>query len=244
MGRWLTALAGVLSRAFACAPSALAAPGDLDSSFGDGGRATLTPAGREAVYSDVAIQPDGKIVLAGYTYSSTGRHRHRGDPAQLERDARPGIWVRRDAAINTDFAGRRNDLGNAVTLQPDGKIVVAGETDIPTGESGTIARVLPNGALDTAFATGGDDGDGVTWSALGAATDVAIDGSGKIVASGYRRIADVGLNRSDSFVERLNANGSPDTSFGVAGSMYPWVLYVDLGRDDSLARLVVLPDGG
>ena len=100
-----------------------------------------------------------------------------------------------------------------------------------------------NGALDTAFATGGDDGDGVTWSALGAATDVAIDGSGKIVASGYRRLADVGLNRSDSFVERLNANGSPDTSFGVAGSMYPWVLYVDLGRDDSLARLVVLPDG-
>ncbi len=179
MGRWLTALAGVLSLALACAPSALAAPGDLDSSFGDGGRVTLTPAGREAVYSDVAIQPDGKIVLAGYTNSSTGdtdiavtRLNSNGTPDQ-------GFGSGGTLAINTDFAGRRNDLGNAVTLQPDGKIVVAGETDIPTGQRLPLVR-----ALDTASRQAGTKGRGYLI-ACGATSRGAVR---KIVASGYRRM--------------------------------------------------------
>ena len=65
MGRWLAGLAGVAVLGVALAPSASAAPGDLDPSFGSGGRAILTPGGREVVYTDVAIQPDGKIVLVG-----------------------------------------------------------------------------------------------------------------------------------------------------------------------------------
>ena len=228
----------------ALAPAAHAAPGDLDSGFGNGGRVVLTPGGRETVYSDVAIQPDGKIVLAGYLYSSAGdtdiavtRLNPNGSPDL-------GFAAGGTLAINTSNAGvRLQDLGNAVTLQPDGKIVVAGQTDYPTGLSATIARVLPNGTLDPAFAPGDLDGDGVTWSALGVANDVAVDKAGKIFAAGEQGPASGADPRPDSWVERLNADGSRDTSYGVAGSTYPWVLSFDLGGRDSVARVVLLPDG-
>jgi uncharacterized delta-60 repeat protein len=119
----------------------------------------LTPGNREVVYNDVAIQPDGKIVLAGYIRSSAGdndiavtRLNPNGTPDQ-------GFAAGGTLAINTTFGGlRREDVGNAVALQPDGKVVVAGQTDIPTGLSATIARVLANGTLDPAFAPGDDDG--------------------------------------------------------------------------------------
>jgi uncharacterized delta-60 repeat protein len=219
---------------------AQAAPGDLDSSFGNGGQAILTPGGHEVVYSDVAIQPDGKIVLAGYIRSSAGdndiavtRLNANGTPDQ-------GFAAGGTLAINTTFGGvRREDLGNAVALQPDGKIVVAGQTDIPTALSATIARVLPSGTLDSSFAPGEDDGDGVTWSALGAAGDVAVDKAGRIIAAGDQA---PGSAEGNSWVERLNPNGSHDASFGTPG-LYPWQLSLDLGGLDGIARLALLPDG-
>jgi len=54
----------VLALLLVFAPAASAAPGDLDTTFGDGGRLTVAPAGKQGSFSDVAIQPDGKIVLS------------------------------------------------------------------------------------------------------------------------------------------------------------------------------------
>jgi uncharacterized delta-60 repeat protein len=97
---------------------AQAAPGDLDSSFGNGGRAILTPGGHEVVYSDVAIQPDGKIVLAGYIRSSAGdndiavtRLNANGTPDQ-------GFAAGGTLAINTTFGGPR-DCGRAAARRQD-----------------------------------------------------------------------------------------------------------------------------
>jgi uncharacterized delta-60 repeat protein len=236
MRRRLLGLAVGASLALAFASStALAAPGDLDPSFGSGGRVVLTPGGRETVYTDVAIQPDGKIVLAGYTYSTAGDT----DIAvtRLNANGTPdtGFAAGGTLAINTNYTGtRRQDLGYGVALQPDGKILVVGETEIQTGTSATIARILPNGTVDPDFAAGGDDGDGITWSALGAGYDVAVDKSGRIIAAGV-----AGIN---SWVERLNPDGSRDNTFGTPG-LYPWVLSFDLGGDDTIARLALLPDG-
>src|SRR5690242_17784751 len=56
----------------AFAPTAAAAPGQLDTSFGDGGKVTLNPGGFEGAYSDVAIQPDGKIVAVGFAFANPG----------------------------------------------------------------------------------------------------------------------------------------------------------------------------
>jgi uncharacterized delta-60 repeat protein len=240
MRRWLFGLAVGASLGLGIAPSALAAPGDLDPSFGSGGRAILTPGGREVVYRDVAIQPDGKIVLAGYIRSSAGdndiavtRLNPNGTPDQ-------GFAAGGTLAINTTSTGvRREDLGNAVALQPDGKIVVAGETTVADSITATIARVLPNGTLDPDFGPGGQDGDGVSWSAIGTANDVAVDKAGRIIAAGDGAPP----GGADSWVERLAPDGSPDTSYGSAASVYPWVLSFDLGGADGIARLALLADG-
>jgi hypothetical protein len=46
--------------------TAAAAPGDLDSSFNGSGKLTFAPGGKQSEIDDVAIQPDGKLVLAGW----------------------------------------------------------------------------------------------------------------------------------------------------------------------------------
>ena len=78
----------------------------------------LTPGDRETVYTDVAIQPDGKIVLAGYIRSSAGdndiavtRLNPNGAPDQ-------GFAAGGTLAINSTYGGvRREDVGSAVALQ-------------------------------------------------------------------------------------------------------------------------------
>jgi uncharacterized delta-60 repeat protein len=88
----------------------------------------------------------------------------------------------------------------AVVLQPDGKIVTAGETN----GSISIRRFLPNGAVDPGFASGGEY--------LGPPGDViALDrrADGALVAGGD--------DDQNSIVVRLDGNGAPDGSFGNAG---------------------------
>lgn len=113
--------------------------------------------------------------------------------------------------------GRSPDVANAVAVQPDGRIVVAGSSRIRgRGEELTVARFLPNGRLDRSFA-----GDGVQrfgFSSRGVregATDIALQPDGKIVVVG-------GSEDEDSFewsvvVARLNRDGSLDTHFSGDG---------------------------
>jgi uncharacterized delta-60 repeat protein len=95
-----------------------------------------------------------------------------------------------------------------VLVQPDRKIVVAGNA---TG-SGTMAitRLTPNGSLDTTF-----DGDGTATIDFGSLADLAnaavLQPDGKIVVAGYAQADE------DVAVARINADGSPDTTFGAAG---------------------------
>src|SRR5437763_12174475 len=58
----LVVLAGAL---LTHAPAALAAPGDLDPTFGSGGE-VVTPLDQGGVFDDVAFQPDGKVIAVGY----------------------------------------------------------------------------------------------------------------------------------------------------------------------------------
>jgi uncharacterized delta-60 repeat protein len=227
----------VLIALAALAPAAQAAPGDLDSSFGNGGRVILTPGGREVVYTDVAIQPDGKIVLAGYSRSSAGDN----DMAitRLNPNGTPdmGFGAGGTVAVNvTTAGGRLEDLANAVALQPDGKIVVAGSTTSPTIDHVTVVRLHPSGTLDASFSPGGTDGDGISVTNPGVANDVAVDENGQIVTAG-----DTDERGGDGYVKRLNADGSDDISFGVAGAASRAAF--DFGGTEGLSRLALQADG-
>jgi uncharacterized delta-60 repeat protein len=99
-----------------------------------------------------------------------------------------------------------------------------------------ISRIFPSGSLDLSF--GG--GTGTTRMDLGSEarpTSIAIAPDGKIVVAGGEHLFSA---NADAAVVRLESNGAPDSTFGLAGHRD-----VDLGGDNDLATgVAVLPDGG
>jgi uncharacterized delta-60 repeat protein len=95
-----------------------------------------------------------------------------------------------------------------VRVQPDRKIVVAGNAS--GSATMTVTRLMPNGSLDTTF-----DGDGTATIDFGSLADLANGAvrqpDGRIVVAGYTQADE------DVAVARLNADGSPDLTFGGAG---------------------------
>ncbi|HEY3021436.1 MAG TPA: hypothetical protein VGJ32_14660, partial [Solirubrobacteraceae bacterium] len=122
----------------------------------------------------------------------------------------------------------------AVAVQPDGKIVVAGDTNTgPNPFDFGVARLLPDGSLDSSF--GGAGSTSVDFGGDDTAFAMALQPDGKIVVAGRSNAGD---NPSNFAVARLLPDGSPDGSFGTGGKML-----VDFGRDDQGRAVSLQPDG-
>ena len=181
--------------------AALAAPGDLDTSFdGDGVRTLDFLAGETA--DAVLVQPDGKIVIGGRSGNTVTDN---FVVTRLNPDGSSDSSFSGDGAASADFGGA--DRINSVALQADGKIVVAGVTEqsgVPSDVA--VARFNPNGTLDTSF-----DGDGMAtldyFGGVDAAEAVLVQPDGSIVLAGY------GSGLRCFMLARLNADGSPDSRF-------------------------------
>jgi uncharacterized delta-60 repeat protein len=198
--------------------AALAAPGDLDPSFGSGGKATLNPGGGEDGAGDVAIQPDGKIVVAGWDSDD--------DELVLARYLTNGT-------LDTSFGGgdgiASTDLLSygAIALTPDGSIMVAsGDGDF------ILARFTSAGALDTSFG-GGDGIVQIGFSGNDYASDIIRQSDGKLLVSGE------GGPAEDFALARFNADGTLDTSFGGGDGK----VTTDFGSYDWTSGLALQQDG-
>jgi uncharacterized delta-60 repeat protein len=161
--------------------------GTLDPSFGDGGK-VITHIGTAAHANAVVIQPDGKIVVAGYATDPDDSVDHglRFMLARYLPDGRldPAFHHPQPWTALTD--GGLPGVIWALALQPDGKLVVGGNIggDV-RGGAFTVARYLPDGTLDKTFHTAG--WDTVTFggqSTRAAARAVVIQPDGMIVAVG------------------------------------------------------------
>jgi uncharacterized delta-60 repeat protein len=164
--------------------------GSLDDSFGDSGLVLIDVERTNDLAYGLAVQPDGKILLAG---AATGPGSEETRFLVVRLDA--------DGKLDRSFSGNgtllvRGFLGAAaeVALLPDGRVVAAGRA-IVTEEGGrervvrdqfAIVCCLPEGRLDPAFGT-----DGVLLVDLGGEADrasgVAVQDDGKIVAAGTTR---------------------------------------------------------
>lgn len=117
--------------------------GSLDLSFNPGNGLRLTNAGTARI-NDMAVQPDGKIIIAGQFHSVGGVPRLR-----LAR-------LNADGTVDTTFdpgTGTDNTV-STLALQPDGKILIGGFFAAYNGTSRTrLARLNSDGSLDTSFAT-------------------------------------------------------------------------------------------
>lgn len=263
--------------------------GSLDSSFsGDGKQTTSIGAGADKAYG-VAIQSDGKIVVAGSTHNGSNDDfaivrydvngsldtGFSGDGIQTTSlsasdDDATALAIQADGKIlavgtsNTSFAvarydstglldstfdadgrytgkfGSSNSVANAIALQSDGKIIVAGY-----GYSGTtwdfgVARLTAAGVLDGTFS-----GDGKTLFHLNSTssspeefTAIAIQPDGKLLLTG-RTVGAAAGDTFDAVLMRLDSSGNPDASFGGGDGI------VTLNRSswDEFDSVVVQADG-
>ncbi len=159
------------------------ANGSLDTSFNGTGKVTTDFNGGGDYGNSVALQNDGKIVVAGRSHDGNS---YDFAMARYNTDGSLDTSFNGTGKVTTDFNGG-DDLGNSVALQNDGSIVVAGSSVVSgTDTAFALARYNANGSLDTSFNGSGKlitnfDSGGDT------ASGVAIQPDGSIVAAGYAR---------------------------------------------------------
>jgi uncharacterized delta-60 repeat protein len=239
--RTLPAVALFVAQVVLSAP-ANAAPGDLDPTFGVGGRVTTEFVGGSASASSVALQPDGKIVVAGLTGLTSLAARDFA-LARYNTDGSLDTSFGTEGLVTTDFSGG-SDVASDVALQPDGKVVVAGSTGPPDGaREFALARYNPDGTPDSSFGTSGKVVTNFP-SDDEAAFALALQTDGKIVAAG---IAFPPSSLGDFIVARYNSHGTLDSSFGTGGAVTtdfgdPDGDF-DFGDHDGAFDVAVQPDG-
>jgi uncharacterized delta-60 repeat protein len=224
---------------------ALTPSGALDPSFASGGSVTTDFAGKEDRPQAMAVMPDGRIVVAGWADTGTGKVK--GNPV-YNYDFAVARYLP-SGALDSSFGGgtgkvttnistyhstdtfNERDEANAVVLQDDGKIVVGGYSYTAQGTTeGVLVRYNTDGTLDTSFGQGGVvqinlpsfTSDGVwglaIWRDPTTGTDKIVTMEAPQTSSGYS----VG-------VARYNLDGSLDASFGTNGRTVTTVSGASLG---------------
>jgi uncharacterized delta-60 repeat protein len=155
----------------------------------------------------VAVQDDGKVVVAGFAGEGEANN-HDFVVWRYLPDGTPDSGFSGDGKAVTDFSAAR-DIASAVAIQGDGKVVVAGTA------SGyfAVARYDTDGSLDSSFS---GDGKALAEFDLGAtANDFAIQANGKLVVVGNVRSDHL----ADFALARYNTDGSLDDSFSEDGKV-------------------------
>ncbi len=194
--------------------AAFASDGQLDTTFGSGGKVTTDFASSFDNASAVAIQSDGKIVAAGGVFGSAAAGSADFALARYNSDGSLDTTFGIGGKVQTDFASSY-ERAYALTIQADGKIVAAGISQIGGDGDFALVRYNSDGSLDTSFGSGG-----IVHTDFGAtffeqANAVAVQSDGKIIAAGQTFSFSTG---TDLALARYNSDGSLDTSFGSAGT--------------------------
>jgi uncharacterized delta-60 repeat protein len=190
--------------------------GTLDPAFGTNGTTTIDFDQANDSCSGVAVQPDGKIVVAGAQYfpAPFGPGYAKFAIARLNANGMLDSTFGNGTGKTTVAFDGGSSYASAVALQPDGKIVVAGNAKVgePANEMDfALARLMPDGSLDPAFGTGGKATAGFyDISSYDYASSIALDRQGRILLVGA-------ANSPASGIARFLGSGQLDSSFGTNG---------------------------
>jgi uncharacterized delta-60 repeat protein len=205
-------IAAAASAALLILRPAAAAPGDADRSFGSAGTVETT-IGTESAATELALQPDGRIVVHGSS---------RPGGSTLARYHPDG---RLDAGFGVGgIVTGQHSFTSGLALQPDGKILIGTQL---SGQRTALLRYERDGTLDPGFGSGG-----LATGPRGGARALAVQPDGKIVAVG---------TAADAYafqVARFNTDGSPDTGFGTGGAVQTVIGYSAVA-----ATVALQPDG-
>lgn len=216
-----------------------AAPGDPDLSFGTDGKVTTNIGTGFSSAKALALQADGRIVVAGSAPNNAPQMEDMGHQGgnnddfgivRYNSDGTLDNTFGTDGRVTTTFG--HNDIASAVAIQADGKIVAAGSNN----HVFLLGRYSTDGTLDPTFGAGGQV---ITDSGFNGdkGNGVVIQPDGKIVIAGY---AETGTtNIWDFFLARYNSDGSLDTTFGGDGTVR-----TDFNNNFDVAQSIALqPDG-
>jgi uncharacterized delta-60 repeat protein len=206
--------------------------GELDVVFNSTGMAAISlGAGDDQVHAMV-VQPDSKVVTVGQSGDGSSEF----TVARYDKDGLLDTGFGSGGVVLTGLGPDNDGVAEAVALQPNGQIIVAGYAGTVGSQIIALARYNPDGSLDTSFGNGGTVVTPFEASAMARAAAVAPDGT-IIVAGSVQPSA--AFTTTDFMVARYNANGSLDTAFGSGG-----LVDTSLGDFDAAANaLVVEPDG-
>lgn len=204
----------------------LTANGVLDTSYATNGILRFGFGSANCQAHTIAIQPDNKVVIAGYSSTSSSDY----DYAVAR--------INTDGTLDTDFSNDgkavvnlgQYDKANAISIQTDGKIIISGDAGGKIG----LVRFTEYGNLDTTFGTSGKVITDITPGSEDVTSTVLLPDE-KLLCAGGR------YNSSSNFlVAQYNTNGTLDTTFGTDG-------YADVDLDnesgDSAKAIALQTDG-
>ena len=208
--------------------------GSLDTTFGGDGIVTTDIDSTYDSGHSVTVQNDGKILVAGYSHNGTD---YDFALTRYNTDGSPDNSFGVNGIVTTDIDSNNNDFGRSVTVQDDGKILVAGYTGT-TNYLFALTRYNANGSLDTSFG-GGNDGKVTVDIGEGSAygLSVTMQDDGKILVAGY---TDIGSANYVFLLIRYTADGSPDTDFGGGNG----IVTTNVGVGNDYGYSVTVQDDG
>ncbi len=218
--------------------------GTPDNAFNGNGRVRLSLGANVDRIHAIALQPDGKVVVAGSTFvDSSAQHF-----AVVRFNANgtvDGTFGGGDGIVITPIGGGafpRNEI-TGIAIQADGRIVVGGNGNDGVFNSNNVirlARYMPNGDLDTSFGSGGIVSTNLAAARFDRAEGIGLQHDEKIVVFGYSQ--ELFVTRDDLVVARYNwDDGSLDTTYGDTNSGAT-ILAASPGSDQA-AGGVIFPDG-
>lgn len=196
--------------------------GSLDMSFGNQGKVSTGFSTGNSQANAVAVQPDGKIVMGGFSHTANTTNTWERDSnnftlVRYNADGSPDATFGYDGKVMTDFYpfynnNLRNSTVYAIKLQQDGKILAYGGAGTET----VVTRYNSNGSLDAGFGE-----NGIIYCNSGpveGGNTLLVQSDGKIVVMGVQWTQPVPNTFTTQFVvERYNADGSADTAFASQG---------------------------
>jgi uncharacterized delta-60 repeat protein len=205
------------------------ATGAIDANYGHGGRSDVQIGFNDARARHLAVQPDGKVVLAGYESAGFGRD---GLLVRLLPDGTLDATFSGDGILVLDSFSQLDQL-DAVALMDDGSIIGGGYARVDNFDRALIIKVTSAGSLAFGFGNAG-----LLTPALNtnnsrvygvAAVGQEVLAAGPLITSS---------TSSDIFITRRNVNGTPLIGFGTFG-----VAEIDVQDDDWMDDMELLPDG-
>ena len=210
--------------------------GKLDKSFGNDGIAYIKIRKSNLLSTEVVLQPDGKILVAGTLQSlEVAGFNSAMFVARFTKNGQPDSSFYH-SGHRTLYLGWYSEVGS-MELCPDGKILIAGTSSAK--QSGhaqySIVKLTDFGELDTGF---GEDGRVITHLREGYPHFVncmVVQADGKIIlgAAAYNH-----LTGNDFTIIRFTSTGIIDSTFGKNG-----LSIIDFGNDEIVTSLVIQPDG-